>query len=479
MQDSAKYLIHANIVADSVVERSDVVGAIFGQTEGLLGEELDLRDLQESSKVGRIDVQIESESGQSFGEVTIATNLDKVETAILAAALETIDRVGPCRSTIEIERIEDVRAAKRREVVERARTLLTEDFEGAILTSDELVEEVRRAIRVDDITEFAGSPAGPRVADSDAIIIVEGRADVLTLLQYGIKNAVAVKGTDIPGEIADLTKERTVTAFLDGDRGGEVVLKELVQVGNVDHVAFAPSGRSVEDLSRPQVMAALRNKVPYETVADASRPHEAVAATDGSARPVPPQSGAQETMPSESSDRARSDEAGGEGERIDEPGTGKGDQAETTGDEIGEGQGEQAADLDGDRAGPDGDRAGPDGDEAGMGQVDEEAGGSGAIEEPETLRGHVRHVIDGETGQVRLLDSEFRTLADGPADEGFELVKDAEQTASVVVFDGELPQRVLDVAAQRGVEQIVARSEGDYVKQPASVRVRPADELLS
>ena len=38
MQDTAKYLIHADITTDGVVERSDVVGAVFGQTEGLLGD---------------------------------------------------------------------------------------------------------------------------------------------------------------------------------------------------------------------------------------------------------------------------------------------------------------------------------------------------------------------------------------------------------------------------------------------------------
>ena len=209
MHDTAKYLIHADITADGVVERNDVVGAVFGQTEGLLGDELEIRDLQESSKVGRIDVEVASEGGQSFGELTIATSLDKVETAILAAALETIDRVGPCRSMIEVRNIEDVRSARRREVVDRAKRLLRESFDGAVMTSDELIEEVRRSIRVEDITEYEGYPAGPRVEESDAIIVVEGRADVLQLLKYGIKNAVAVEGTDVPEAVADLTREKT------------------------------------------------------------------------------------------------------------------------------------------------------------------------------------------------------------------------------------------------------------------------------
>ena len=285
MHDTAKYLVHADITAEGVVERSDVVGAVFGQTEGLLGDELDLRQLRDSAKVGRIDVEIDSENGQSFGQVTIATSLDQVETAILGAALETIDRVGPCRSAIEVRRIEDVRAARRREVVERAKTLLTEAFDDSVRSSRDLVEEVREAVRVEDVTAHEGLPAGPNVADSDAIVVVEGRADVLTLLRYGIKNAVAVEGTDVPDAVADLSRERTVTAFLDGDRGGELILKELAQVGSVDHVAFAPEGRSVEDLARREVMDALREKVPYDSVGDVDSASEA-AAPDRTGGPV-------------------------------------------------------------------------------------------------------------------------------------------------------------------------------------------------
>jgi DNA primase len=196
MQDSAKYLIHAAIRTDGVVERSDVVGAVYGQTEGLLGDELDLRTLQQASKVGRIDVDVRSSEGQSFGEIAIASGLDRVETAILGAALETIDQVGPCRATIEVTALEDVRAAKRRDVVDRAAELLS-TFEGGPRERRDIVEEVRQKVRVDDITEFEGQPAGPRVADSDAVVVVEGRADVRQLLRFGVKNAVAVQHTGV------------------------------------------------------------------------------------------------------------------------------------------------------------------------------------------------------------------------------------------------------------------------------------------
>ncbi|WP_254535576.1 DNA primase DnaG [Halomarina litorea] len=457
MQDTAKYLIHADITAEGVVERSDVVGAIFGQTEGLLGDDLDLRDLQDSSKVGRIDVEIASENGQSFGTVTIASGLDQVETAILAAALETIERVGPCRATLEVARIEDVRAAKRRAIVDRAKSLLGEAFDGSMLTSQELIEEVRRSIRIEDITEYEGFPAGPRVADSDAIIVVEGRADVLTLLRYGIKNAVAVEGTNVPQAVADLTRDRTVTAFLDGDRGGDLILKELAQVGDVDYVAIAPAGHSVEDLDRAAVMRALREKVPYESIEGANTPREAVAATDGSARPAPPETTAEPEPETPDAGTATPDSPAGEsgdaasdGPVVTEVRESVEDRAETATDEAADAESEDA----------------------------ETAPEDAPPRDPESLRGHVEQVVDGETGLARLLDDEAATLVEGAAGEAFDLVRDAGTVPDAVVVDGEVTQRLLDVCAQRGVDQVVGRSLGEFVKRPTSVRVRTADQLL-
>jgi hypothetical protein len=515
MQDTAKYLIHANIAADGVVERSDVVGAIFGQTEGLLGDELDLRDLQDASKVGRIDVDITSQHGQSFGDVTIATSLDKVETAILGAALETIDRVGPCKSTIEVDRIEDVRAAKRREVVERAQQLLQESFEGSVFTSEELVEEVRAAIRVEDATEYEGLPAGPRVADSDAVVVVEGRADVLQLLQYGIKNAIAVEGTDVPDVVADLSRDRTVTAFLDGDRGGDLILEELVQVGDVDYVAFAPPDRAVEDLDRHEVMAALRDKVPYGVVAEADDPRS-VAATDGSASPAPDADAEadQGAGPDAGADPAAGPTAdandGTDPGPVtpDEPSVGEprseGDAADgATAAEAGADAATSATDADGAPAGlPDDSEAtdaadatpggatephdasatpGDEPDESDGAEADadpsDDAGEGAVPDDPETLRGHVRQVVGESSGRVRLVGPDFRTLGEDDAGAAFEAIRDAEPVPSLVVLDGTVSQRVLDVAAQRGVDQIVAASEGAVVKRPTGVRVRTADEL--
>ena len=468
MEDTAKYLIHADVTAEGVVERNDVVGAVFGQTEGLLGDDLDLRTLQDASKVGRIDVAINSQNGQSFGRITIASGLDRVETAILAASLETIDRIGPCRSTVDVDRIEDVRAAKRRAVVDRAKALLGA-FEESTMTSQELVEAVRESARTGEITTYEGLPAGPRVAETDAIIVVEGRADVLTLLGYGVKNAIAVEGTNVPEPAAALTEQRTTTAFLDGDRGGDLILKELAQVGDVDYVAVAPTGESVEDLSREAALSALREKVAYDLVAGANSPREAVAATDGSLRPAPESA---ETAPPSGPSSAT-----GPDTTLDATPTAAGNTSGAT-VESEDGATTESPGSDGvteaDDEAADGAATEPAADEPG----DEEPGDeSDAAPEPETLQGHIRAVIDGGSGRVRLLDTEFETLAESPANEAFDAIEGAATVPAHAVLDGELTQRVLDVAAQRGVEGIVVRSEGEFVKKPTGVRVRTAAQL--
>ena len=244
---TTKYLIHAQINANGIVEKPDVVGAVFGQTEGLLSNDLDLRELQRTGRIGRIQVIIHSNGGRAKGEIVIPSSLDRIETAILAASLETINRVGPCEASIEVLR------------VNRAKEIYMGMMETVSPESMKMIEEIRESMRVHEISEFGAErlPAGPNVHTSDAIIVVEGRNDVLNLLKYGIKNTVAV---------AELTKKRTVTAFVDGDRGGELILKELLQVGDVDYITRAPRGKEVEDLEKEEVLIALRDKAPTEQV---------------------------------------------------------------------------------------------------------------------------------------------------------------------------------------------------------------------
>ncbi|GAB7008763.1 DNA primase DnaG [Halorubrum trueperi] len=531
MKDTEKYLIHATIAADGVVERSDVVGAVFGQTEGLLGEELDLRDLQESSRVGRIDVAVESENGQSFGEVTVASSLDKVETAILAAALETIDRIGPCHASVEVTSIEDVRAAKRREVVERAKELIAGGFEETRLASDDILAEVREAARVEGIVEYEGLPAGPRVGDSDAVIVVEGRADVLTLLDCGIKNAVAVEGTNVPEAVAGLTADRTVTAFLDGDRGGELILRELAQVGDVDYVAFAPPGESVEDLDRNAVFEALRGKVPYSTLADepnlrAAAESEPRADQSGDFGSTPVVDDGDDDGPGvddgrEVDDGSDADDAAdtvgattaGNADDTDDGDTGndangvvagadRGAAAsglveaiedapasapieadETVGGEEADGREEEDADEPAAGEETDGQEEedadeGPDGSE--RGGVDVGGGpsdGPPIDDEPRSIEEHVQEVVDAESGLARLLGDDRGVLAEVDAADAFDAIEGAETAPHTVVVDGRIDQRLLDVSAQRGVSELLGREVDEFVKRPIGTRVLTVGDL--
>lgn len=263
---TTKYVIHAKIQTSGVVEKPDVVGAIFGQTEGLLGADLDLRELQKTGRIGRIEVLVKSRLGKSDGTISIPSSLDQVETAILAAALETIDRVGPCEAKIEAEAIEDVRISKRRMVIDRAKIILNTMVGDITPDSLEITEEVKRSIRLGEIKKYGPEklPAGPNINDSDAIIVVEGRADVLNLLKNGIKNSIAVEGTSVPKTIAELSKKKTVTVFVDGDRGGDLIIKELLQVAEIDFIAKAPLSKEVEELTKKEMFKALRNKVSAE-----------------------------------------------------------------------------------------------------------------------------------------------------------------------------------------------------------------------
>lgn len=262
---TVKYEIAATFEIQGVVEKSDVVGAIFGQTEGLLGEELDIRDLQKSGRIGRINVSMESKDGITSGLITIPSSLDRVETAILAATIETVDRVGPCFAKFKLQKLEDVRKTKRDKIIDRASELLKKwEFEVSPETQ-EITDAVVSSTISGEIEMYGEEklPAGPEIETSDMIIVCEGRADVLNLLGIGLKNAIATNGTKVPKSIAELTKSKTVIAFLDGDRGGDMILNELLQVGKIDFVARAPEGKEVEDLTKKELLKALQSKTAY------------------------------------------------------------------------------------------------------------------------------------------------------------------------------------------------------------------------
>lgn len=244
-----------------MIEKPDVIGAVFGQTEGLLGSDLDLRELQRTGRIGRIEVNVRSDKGNSYGEVIIPSSLDSAETALIAATLETIERVGPCTAKITLKSVEDTRALKRKQVMGRAKTILKDLMEKGIPDITKVTEEMKEEIKTYEVTKYHNLPCGPDVADSDEVIIVEGRADVINLVKYGIKNVIATEGSSIPDAIVKLTKEKITTAFFDSDRGGDLNLKGVISMGDIDFIAQAPDGKEVEELSKKEVFKALRDKI--------------------------------------------------------------------------------------------------------------------------------------------------------------------------------------------------------------------------
>ena len=265
---SAKYIIHTSINIEGVVDGPDVIGAIFGQTEGLLGNDLELRELQRNGRIGRIEVKHDIRGGKTSGYIIVPSSLDKAETAIIGASLETIQRIGPCNARVKVEKIEDVRVSKRLFVVERAKELLKELTDKVLPDSQEITDEVAYSVRMMEITEYGEDrlPAGPSIDDSDEVILVEGRADVLNLLKHGIKNVIAINGTSVPQTVKELAKKKVITAFVDGDRGGDLIIRELLNVLELDYVVKAPDGKEVEEITKKEIFKALRSKVAIEQV---------------------------------------------------------------------------------------------------------------------------------------------------------------------------------------------------------------------
>jgi DNA primase len=263
---TVKYVIQAKFEIEGVVEKPDVIGAVFGQTEGLFGPDLDLRELQKSGRIGRIEIDLHSKNDKTTGTITIPTSLDRVSTALIAASIESINRVGPCAAKVTLDKIEDVREARRKVIIDRAKEILHKWTIEAMPSVDEVFKELAETLKVAKVEKYGSDelPAGPEVGSSKEIIVVEGRADVINLMRCGLLNAIGVEGAKIPDTIKTLTKEKQATAFLDGDRGGDLILKELQQVATIKNVARAPRGKEVEELNCKEIFDALEAKVPMD-----------------------------------------------------------------------------------------------------------------------------------------------------------------------------------------------------------------------
>lgn len=267
-----KYLVRLRFEVDGVVERADVIGAIFGQTEGLFGPEMNLNELQKSWKVGRIEINLESKNDKTKGEVIVPMSTDIGTAALIAAAVESVDKVGPCSARFNLGVIEDVRAIKRKQIVDRAKQVVRDWSSKTSSEGENVLKDVTESTKRARVINYGleSLPAGPGVFSSDLVYLVEGRADVVLFLRAGIENVVALEGTSIPDSIIELGKKKRLVAVLDGDRGGDLIEKELAQVVRVERVIRAPMGKEVEDLTPIDVIKMLKAEGP-ETMPTGSR----------------------------------------------------------------------------------------------------------------------------------------------------------------------------------------------------------------
>ena len=427
---AAKYQVRARIAAEGVIDKPDVVGAVFGQTEGLLGDELDLRDLQKSGRIGRIEVEIDSRKGKSEGEIVIPSSLDQVETAILASALETVDRIGPCRAKIEVVSVEDIRISKRQKVVDRAKEILSRLQEESKGVGIDLTEAVRTGVQVDEITTYGPEhlPAGPNIDQADALIVVEGRSDVLNLLRCGIKNVIAVEGTSVPQTVKDLSRGKTVTAFTDGDRAGELILREMLQTMDLDFVARAPRGSEVEELTQKQLLKCLRNKIPINQYLEMSG-FESTGAT---------------REPRE--DRGEGSDRGDRGDRRDDRNSERG----------------RRDDRERERMPPPPQRAPP----------PPPPPPPAAAPLPPDLQRYF-DLLGGVENASRAIfvGEDDSVVGEAPIKEMYEAIATLPSPAKAVVFDGIVSQRLLDVAQEKGIGTVVATRLGPVGKIPDKLRI--------
>ena len=269
-----KYIVHAKFEIEGIVEKPDVIGAVFGQTEGLFGSELDLRELQKTGRIGRIEIDLHSKNDRTTGSITVPTSLDRVSTALIAASVESINRVGPCSAKVTLEKIEDIRESRRKIIIDRAKEILHQWNIESMPGVDEVYKEISNTIKVGKVAKYGPEdlPAGPGLDAAKEIIVVEGRADIINLMRCGIFNTVALEGAKVPESIKKIAKEKSATALLDGDRGGDLILKELIQVTNIKFVGRAPRGKEIEECNCKEISEAITNRLPIAEAAGKPTP---------------------------------------------------------------------------------------------------------------------------------------------------------------------------------------------------------------
>jgi DNA primase len=476
--DTVKYLVYTNVEISGLVEKPDVVGAIFGQTEGLLGDELDLRDLQKNGRIGRIEVDLSGADGKTTGIIKIPSSLDMVETCIIAAALETVDRVGPCEARLRITKVEDTRNLKRKVLVDRAKNLLKTLIKTEIPESKEISELVRDEVKTAEVTEYGPDrlPAGPTIDRNNEVVFVEGRADVINLLKNDITNVIAIGGAKVTRTIVELSKRKEVTVFLDGDRGGDIILNELAQ-GNVDidFVSRAPTGMEVEELTRKEMIKYLRNKVPFEQTGKGGKgapermrkeiPRFRQENPEDTSQPVP-------TREFEAAARARAEDERSQTRPMDRNPYGQSERNQYSQPPLPREQPREMREAPREMPREQMRRR----EEPSLpplpGEVEEKAPVQPAAAPVRVDRGGLMKELNelGNTLRARFYNGNLERISEVPVRD---VIKALGETSDVhaIVFDGIITQRLVDLAAKQGVKTLIGIKIGNVNKAPDNIEI--------
>ncbi|MEW6748670.1 MAG: DNA primase DnaG [Candidatus Micrarchaeota archaeon] len=450
--DTVKYLIYTNVDIGGLVEKPDVVGAIFGQTEGLLGDELDLRDLQKNGRIGRIEVDLQSRGGRTVGVIKIPSSLDMVETCIIAAALETVDRVGPCEARLRITKVEDTRNMKRKDLVDRAKTLLKTLLVTEIPESKEISQLVRDEVKTAEIVDYGADKhaAGPAIDRSNEVIFVEGRADVVNMLKNDLTNVIAIGGAKVTRTIVALSKRKEVTLFLDGDRGGDIILNELAQGGvDIDFVARAPAGLEVEELTRKELIKCLRGRTPFEQNVKGKAPERRVIETPKFRQePEPEPSRRMEPEPEPEAEPFP---------RRQEP-----EVAPRRNDEF---QARRQEDDRSNRRQPRSKRTVPD-DVPRLDEPDE-GSASGPLSRDDLMK-ELESLAN--TLKARFYNEKLERMSEVPVRDVIKSLGEA-NGVHAIVFDGIITQRLADLASKQGVKLLIGLKTGNVNKVPDNIEI--------
>jgi DNA primase len=421
-----KYHVKLKFDVDGLVEKADIIGAIFGQTEGLLGPEMNLNELQKVSKVGRIEVNVETKGNMTKGDALIPMSTDISTAALIAAAIESIDKVGPFPAKFGLVGIDDIRAIKKKVIVDRAKKIVQDWATRTISEGDEMLKDVYDASKPGKLTSFgkAQLACGTGVFDSTWIILVEGRADVVNLLRAGYDNAIAIEGARIDESVTKLTEGKRVVAFLDGDRAGDLILKELHGVVKIDKVLRAPPGKEVEECTPLEISEILKDSFSPEIPAVQ--------------QPIYPSH-----QPSHHQQQHAHYERRNYRRERDQQDDYRAQQTR---------QQEEALES---------------------AQPSKEP----LVEDSAEIVSAVRDVFPqiNETLEAVVLDGSMNTLLKVPVSEVIKRLNSAEG-GKLLVIDGIVTQRLVDAADKAGIEYIIGHRMTD-LKKPADIRIRTFDDI--